>query len=241
MTLDEMKRLQNEKENPPTKEKPSSVEYPFDEDLPNCVREDAAAHDTKLQKRQGEYTVEDYYAWPKDQRIELIDGVIYIMEAPSFVHQRIAGKVFARLDAYFEKKGGNCIPLLSPLNVRLDCDDKTMVQPDLVILCDRDKIKRWGIMGAPDFILEILSHECSSSFSTRRKDSIKKLQKYSDAGVREYWIIDPKKRTLLTYDFTDDCLPRIYPLTGTAGLALYGGDLQIDLDEIDALIQDWPE
>ena len=110
-----------------------------------------------------------------------------------------------------------------------------MVQPDLIILCDRDKIKRWGIMGAPDFILEILSP------STRRKDCVKKLQKYSDAGVKEYWIVDPGKRLLLTYDFTRDYLPRIYPLTGTAGLSLYGGELQIDLDEIAGLIQDWPD
>lgn len=203
--------------------------------LATCVREDTAAYDAKPEKQQGEYTVEDYYAWPDEQRIELIDGVIYIMEAPSFVHQRIAGEVFIQLDAFVKKKGGNCIPLISPLNVRLDCDDKTMVQPDLVILCDTDKIKRWGIMGAPDFILEILSP------STRRKDSIKKLQKYSDAGVKEYWILDPHKKLLLTYDFTEDCLPRIYPLADTAGLALYGGELQIDLDEIAKLIQDWPE
>lgn len=203
--------------------------------------ERAAAYNGKPLKRQGEYTIEDYYAWPKEERIELIDGVIYVMEAPGFVHQRLIGEIFSQLNSYIEKKGDDCIPLLSPVDVRLDCDDKTMVQPDLIILCDRDKIKRWGIMGAPDFLLEVLSHECSSSFSTRRKDCIKKLQKYSDAGVREYWIIDPKKRVLLTYDFTQDDLPSLYPLTGTAGLALYGGELQIDLDEIAALIQDWPE
>lgn len=207
----------------------------FREPPSDGVREDAAAYDAKREKRQGEYTVEDYYAWPKEERIELIDGVVYVMESPSFVHQRVIGKVLFAITSFLNKKGGDCIPLASPLDVRLDCDDKTMVQPDLIILCDRDKIKRWGIMGAPDFVLEILSP------STRRKDCIKKLQKYSDAGVREYWIIDPKKRGLLTYDFTQDDMPCIYPLTGTVGLALYGGDLQIDLDEINELIQDWPE
>lgn len=212
-----------------------SSDADFQETLPGCVQERAAAYNGKPLKRQGEYTIEDYYAWPKEERIELIDGVIYVMEAPGFVHQRLIGEIFSQLNSYIEKKGGDCIPLLSPVDVRLDCDDKTMVQPDLIILCDRDKIKRWGIMGAPDFLLEVLSP------STRRKDCIKKLQKYSDAGVREYWIIDPKKRVLLTYDFTQDDLPSLYPLTGTAGLALYGGELQIDLDEIAALIQDWPE
>lgn len=229
----------DEKKNPSPEGVYASETSPSDTDsreaVPICVREDASAYDAKPQKRQGEYTVEDYYAWPDEQRIELIDGVIYVMEAPTFVHQRIASKVLFAIQSFFEKKGGDCIPLLSPLNVRLDCDDRTMVQPDLVILCDRDKIKRWGIMGAPDFILEILSP------STRRKDCIKKLQKYSDAGVREYWIIDPRKRVLLTYDFTQDDMPCLYPLTGTAGIALYNGELQIDLDEISGLIQDWPD
>lgn len=227
MTSDERKQLNQEKEQT-TEKTPQEVPPP-------CVQENAAAYDARPEKRQGEYTIEDYYAWPKEERIELIDGVVYVMDAPGFVHQRIAGKIISRLDAYFEKKGGDCIPLISPVDVRLDCDDKTMVQPDLVILCDRDKIKRWGIMGAPDFILEILSP------STRRKDSLKKLQKYGDAGVKEYWILDPQRKTLLTYDFTDDWLPRIYPLTGTAGIALYGGELRIDLEEIAGLIQDWPE
>ena len=221
----------------PAKDGHTSVAYQFDhndkENLPGCVRE--AAYDTREEKRQGEYTLEDYYSWPKEQRVELIDGTIYVCEALGFVHQRIASKILSRLDAYIEKKGGDCIPLLSPIDVRLDCDDKTMVQPDLVILCDKDKIKRWGIMGAPDFILEILSQ------STRRKDCTKKLQKYCDAGVKEYWILDPQKKFLLTYDFLHDNLPCIYPLAGLAEIAIYDGELQIDLDEIAALIQDWPE
>ena len=201
----------------------------------DCIREKAFVYNAGYEKQQGEYTVEDYYAWPKDQRVELIDGRIYVLEAPGFVHQRIAGKIFSRLDAYIEKNGGDCIPLLSPIDVRLDCDDRTMVQPDLIILCDKGKIKRWGIMGAPDFILEILSQ------TTRRKDCTKKLQKYSDAGVREYWILDPEKKLLLTYDFMHDNMPCVHHLTGAAELALFDGRLKIDLDEIAGLIQDWPE
>ncbi len=202
---------------------------------PDCVMEAAAVYGAKKEKRQGEYTIEDYYAWPEDQRVELIDGVIYIMEAPEFVHQRVASKLLFRIMEYIEKNGGDCIPLLSPVDVRLDCDDKTMVQPDLIILCDKDKIKRWGIMGAPEFLLEVLSR------STRRKDCIKKLQKYADAGVKEYWIIDPEKKMLITYDFVNENIPGIYPLTGKRGLALYGGELEIDLDEIASVIQEWPE
>lgn len=202
---------------------------------PNHVGEENAAYEAKQWKRQGEYTLEDYYAWPKEQRVELIDGVIYALEAPGFVHQRIASEMLFAIKSFLHKKGGTCIPLLSPIDVRLDCDDKTMIQPDLIILCDRDKIKRWGVMGAPDFILEILSP------STRRKDCIKKLQKYSDAGVKEYWILDPEKKMLITYDFAHDNMPCIYPLKGTAEIALYNGEFQISLDEIAGLIQDWPE
>ena len=202
---------------------------------PDCVREAPAAYNVQREKRQGEYTVEDYYAWPKQQRIELIDGTVYRMEAPSFVHQRIASEILFAIKSFLRQKGGDCIPLPSPIDVRLDCDDRTMLQPDLIIVCDREKIKRWGIMGAPDFILEILSR------STRRKDCIKKLQKYSDAGVKEYWILDPEKKFLLTYDFIHDNMPCIYPLTGMAGVALFDDELQIDLGEIAGLIQDWPE
>lgn len=202
---------------------------------PDCLREAAVAYGVRRQKRQGEYTVEDYYALPEDQRVELINGIIYEMEAPGFVHQRITAVLLARISAYIQEKGGNCIPLAAPLDVRLDCDDKTMVQPDLVILCDKGKIKRWGILGAPDFVLEVVSR------STRKKDYTKKLQKYADAGVKEYWIIDPEKRLLITYNFINWDIPSFQPLEGKAGLALYDGELEIDLAEIAGLIQDWPE
>lgn len=200
-----------------------------------CVRESANAYGAQRGKSQGEYTVADYYTLPDERRAELIDGVIYDMSAPGFVHQRIAGKMFSYVDAYIQKKGGNCIPAIAPVDVRLDCDDKTMIQPDLVIVCDRNKIKRWGIMGAPEFVLEVVSN------STRKMDYTKKLQKYAEAGVKEYWIIDPEKKILMVYDFVNENMPCIYPLEGKAGLALYNGDLQIDLKEIADLIQDWPE
>ena len=90
-------------------------------------------------------------------------------------------------------------------------------------------------MGAPDFCLEIVSE------STRRKDYIKKLQKYVDAGVREYWILDPERRMLATYDWRDDFTAHMQPLQGMAGLAIYGEELRIDLDEVARLIQDYPD
>ena len=201
----------------------------------DCVRESPLPYGVKKEKRQGEYTLADYYAMPKEQRVELIDGTIYEMEAPGFVHQGITGEILFQIKAYIREKGGACIPLSAPIDVRLDGDDKTMVQPDFIILCDKSKIKRWGILGAPDFILEVVSR------STRKMDYTKKLQKYADAGVKEYWIIDPEKKLLVTYDFINGDMPCIHPLEGKAGLALYHWELQIDLDEIAGLIQEWPE
>lgn len=186
-------------------------------------------------RKQGEYTLDDYYALPDERRVELIDGVIYDMGAPTFVHQHVSGVLYSAILKYIERKGGSCLPMYSPVDVRLDRDNKTMVQPDVLILCDKSQIRKWGIDGAPDFCLEIISE------STSKKDYIKKLQKYTDAGVKEYWIIDPIRKVLLTYNWKDDYLPHMYPLEGKVGLALYDEELQIDLDEIASLIQDYPD
>lgn len=186
-------------------------------------------------KKQGEYTLEDYYTLPDERRVELIDGVIFDMSAPSFVHQQILGDIYTAIRKYIDAKGGKCLPMLAPVDVRLDRDDRTVVQPDILILCDRSKICKWGIMGAPDFCLEITSE------STSRRDYIKKLQKYTDAGVKEYWIIDPGRKVLVSYHWRDDYVPHMQPLQGKAGLELYDGELLIDLDEIAALIRDYPQ
>lgn len=182
------------------------------------------------EKRQGEYTLEDYYNMPEDRRVELIDGVFYDMAAPAPLHQLIAGMVYARILAFIEKNEGDCIPFIAPADVQLDCDDRTMVQPDVFILCKRDKLKRSGIYGAPDFVLEILSG------STRKKDMTVKLMKYMEAGVREYWVIDPEKKLLIVYIGEEEGIPRIYPLQGDVGMNLYDGKLRIDLNEINNLI-----
>lgn len=194
----------------------------------------AVEYNVTREKKQGEYTLEDYYTQPDDRRVELIDGKFFEMEAPTFVHQHLISMLQYPMITYIQKKKGQCIPMQSPVDVRLDCDDRTMVQPDLIVICDRDKIRRWGIDGAPDFVLEVLSD------SSKRKDCILKLQKYACAGVREYWIIDPFKKTLITYDFSEDFVPVIRPLKGMAPLAIFGGELEIDLDSLAEVIRDWP-
>jgi len=201
---------------------------------PMSVHE-AAAYRSGRSDGQRLCTLEDYYTISDDRRIELINGVIYDMAAPSFVHQHILSELHSQISDFIRSRCGSCLPMLSPVDVRLDCDHFTMLQPDLLILCDRSKIYRWGIMGAPDFCLEITSP------ATSRKDYITKLKKYTDAGVTEYWIIDPQCKRLFTYCRRDDYLPHIYPLEGRVGMALYNEELQIDLDRILSLIRDYPD
>ena len=178
-------------------------------------------------KRQGEYTLEDYYAIPDGIRVELIDGVIYdFFGAPTLIHQSIIGVIYAKLLAHVTAHRGQCMTFFSPINVQLDCDDKTMLQPDLVIVCDRDKFNRRCIYGAPDFVIEVLSP------STRRKDMVTKLDKYMAAGVREYWMIDPKKKTVIVYDFEHDQFPMIFGFQDKVPVHMWDGECVIDFQEV---------
>ncbi len=151
----------------------------------------------KTEKKQGEYTVEDYLALPEEQRVELIDGVFYDMAAPFNTHQVIAAELFRQIANFIRDRGGACKVFISPADVQLDRDNRTMVQPDVFIVCDRDKLNRKRTFGAPDFVVEVLSD------STRSKDMLLKLRKYQAAGVREYWIIDPDRRKVIVHLFDE--------------------------------------
>ena len=177
-------------------------------------------------KKQGEYTLEDYYALPDERRVELIDGVIYDMSAPTTIHQLIGLEIWGQLQKFIRKKKGTCIPFAAPVDVQLDCDDRTMVQPDVLVVCDRDKIIKRCIYGAPDFVVEILSP------STKRKDGIIKLSKYISAGVREYWIVDPDKKQVVVYDFQKEDYPVIYGFGGEIPVGIFDGECRIDFAEI---------
>ena len=182
--------------------------------------------------RNGSYTLDDYYALPEDQRVELIDGYFYEMLAPTFGHQTIGGEIYRQIANYIMDKGGSCRPFIVPVDVQLDRDERTMVQPDVGIVCDPDKIKRFGIYGAPDFLVEVISP------STKKKDYIKKLAKYMEAGVREYWILDPYQKRLLVYFFEGDVFPVIYGLDQPVPVGIYNGDLVIDFSNIAKWIEE---
>lgn len=159
------------------------------------VREAAAQYKTASKKER--YTLDDYYALPDERRVELIDGVFYDMGAPSLIHQTILGDLHLLFRECADRHGMPCHVFLSPCDVRLDKDDYTMVQPDLVIFCHDYDPNALRYEGAPDLLVEILSP------STRSKDMLLKLYKYQNAGVREYWIVDPKYQTVTVHFF--DC------------------------------------
>ena len=191
------------------------------------VMETGAAYSAKV---QGEYTIDDYRALPEERRVELIDGCIYDLAAPTTFHQLIAGEAHRQISNFILERGGECIPFISPIDVQLDCDNRTMVQPDVVILCDEDKFKDFGIFGAPDFVLEVTSK------STKTRDYGKKLAKYMEAGVREYWIVNPYQKNVLVYHFPSEVYPVIYSMDVDIPVGIYEGELVINLSNLIGVI-----
>ena len=198
------------------------------EDDLSMVAEAAPKYGTAAEKpkKDGEYTLEDFYALPEDQRVELIDGVFYDMSTPSIPHQLIAFRLGALIDECIRTHECPCKVLSVPIDVQLDRDNKTMVEPDVTIFCGNENVRRWGYYGAPDFVAEILSP------STRRKDMLLKLNKYSRAGVREYWIIDPKNLTVFVYDLENDLNLQQYEFTDKIPIMISEGKCMIDFNVV---------
>jgi len=148
------------------------------------------------------YTYEDYLMFSHDFRCEIIDGVVYDMApAPNFGHQLISGDIFYAIYKYLKSKGGDCKVLSAPLDVFLFADkdkkDKTIVQPDIAVICDKQKIEKRGIVGAPDIVVEILSP------FTAKKDITLKFNKYQQAGVKEYWVVNPDSQVVQVFKLED--------------------------------------
>lgn len=134
---------------------------------------------------------------PEERRTELIDGVLYDMASPSTMHQDICKAVCGQIDVCIQKSHSKCHSFLAPTDVCLNRDEYTVVQPDILIVCDRSQITRKNIQGAPAFVAEVLSP------STQVKDKDIKLWKYMHAGVQEYWIIDPDRQSIIVFDMTE--------------------------------------
>lgn len=198
--------------------------YELQEKTSAMVREEAAQYYTL--PKGGGYTLDDYYALPDEQRVELIDGVFYDLAAPRGLHQAIAGFLYKKFMDFILENDGPCYPFISPVDVQLDMDNKTMVEPDVMILCDRSKLRDTHIYGAPDLVVEVLSP------STRKKDMQLKLYKYANAGVREYWMIDPKKKSVIQYDLENMEVPFVCGFDGVVPVRIWDGNCKIDFREV---------
>ncbi len=151
------------------------------------------------------YTYSDYLEWDKDGRIEIIEGELIMMGAPARIHQKIVTELARQFGNFLE--GKKCEVYVSPFTVRLfekndDNSDSvdTVVEPDLSIICDLDKLDKQGCKGAPDMIIEILSP------STMRHDRFVKFNLYQKAGVKEYWIISPEEQSVQVFLLNDNGL-----------------------------------
>ena len=139
------------------------------------------------------YTEDDYYNLPENVRAELIDGQFYDMAAPSRIHQEILNFLNTEINIHLRSKKGACKVYPAPFAVKLFNDRKTIVEPDISVICDPNKLTDQGCSGAPDWIIEIISPSTSSH------DYVYKLNLYATAGVREYWIVDPSEKRILVY------------------------------------------
>ena len=175
-------------------------------------------------RKQKHYTYADYLTWPDDARYELIDGEAFLMApAPLIEHQEVAGDVYHQLRNQLD--GKPCRPYIAPVDVRLPRNDEadaaidTVVQPDVLVVCDPSKIDRRGVRGAPDWLLEVLSP------STAAHDQIAKRRTYERAGVREYWLVHPGDRTLTVYVLENGQYgrPEIYELKDATPVGVLPG------------------
>ncbi len=186
-----------------------------------------------LDKTEQKWTYADYLTWPEGERWELIDGVAYAMSpAPGISHQRISRILTRTIDTYLI--GKKCELFAAPFDVRLseqghisDNYVDTVVQPDIVVVCDKEKLDDRGCNGAPDLIIEITSP------STGKMDLTVKFDLYERSGVKEYWIVHPEEKTVMLFKLLDGRYgaPERYADGDRIPVAILG-ELVIDLNEV---------
>ena len=177
-----------------------------------------------LQINSDYITLEQYEAFPDDHRIEVIDGIAYNMSSPSQEHQTLSMGLSATIYNYLTRKKGPCQVFSAPFDVKLSDQPLTIVQPDIMVICDKNKLDGKRCNGAPDWVIEITSP------STSRHDFSRKLNLYTNAGVREYWIVDPDKKRVHVFDMDQqEFNVMVYTFRDTVKVNIYD-DFSIDFN-----------
>ena len=182
-----------------------------------------------LQPHPEIFSLEQYEALSEDKRVEIFEGVVYDMASPSQIHQSISMQLSTVINNYILCKKGPCSIFSAPFDVKLSDKPLTIVQPDIMVICDKDKLDGKRCNGAPDFIIEIVSPGNPSD------DYVRKLYYYKNAGVREYWIVDPRRKTVTVNYFEGDILNLQYSFDSTVKVNIYD-DLLINFSEIARLL-----
>lgn len=184
------------------------------------------------------HTYGEYLTWPDELRYELIDGRAYAMSpAPTRRHQQIVGELFSQIHG--QLRGHPCRAYIAPFDVRLprgteaDDDVDTVVQPDIVVFCDRSRLDERGARGAPDWIIEVLSP------GTASHDQILKRDLYERHGVAEYWLVHPGDRLVTVYRLLNGAYgkPHVQEFAGSLGPTNPDG-VQVDLDLLAGALSD---
>ena len=163
--------------------------------MPVYVGEEEVIKKNMALAQEKTYTAEFIEALPEDVRAELIDGQLFYMATPTTEHQDLIMFLTGHMWNHIRANPGSCKVVASPIAVYLNQDDRTYLEPDVVLVCDRGKLLRKGCWGAPDMVAEIISP------STQSRDYLLKLNQYQAAGVRVYWILDTARETIHVYDF----------------------------------------
>ena len=171
------------------------------------------------------YSSEDYWKLPDGDRAELIGGKLYSMAPPNFLHQNLLMEISGTIREYVKSHGGTCEVVPAPFAVNLDAEDRDWVEPDISVVCDKRKLDDRGCSGAPDWVIEIVSP------SSRKHDYSTKNALYTEAGVREYWIVDPAKERVTVYYYEEDAAPSLYTFDMTVTCGIFP-DLKISVAEL---------
>ncbi|MPW24277.1 Uma2 family endonuclease [Alkalibaculum sp. M08DMB] len=189
-----------------------------------------------LPKENKKHTYADYLTWPENEQWEIFNGVPCMQSAPSWQHQAISGELYRQLANHLQ--GNECQAFTSPFDLRFSDEEKqdeettNVFQPDIVVICDKSRLKGTGYFGTPTLVIEI------SSPSTSRIDRVLKFNKYEKSGIKEYWIVDPDGKYVNIFTLQEDQRygrPESYTEEAKVKVSVFP-NLLIDLSQVFASI-----